>query len=386
MNLVKGRNISCKISDSFCIYFDDNFYSTFPWAVINNDEIIVVFRQAGQTSVNAARTGNVTHHDRDSWISMIRSTDKGKTWPKSTYHKLYQSEYGVNDPALMKLSNGDFLLRVTEFDVRPSCDRHLIDGRIIDHRSEHGLVSRVRANVVARYDENLKMQKDAYDVNIPNLTNSCSREPVVELSDGALLLSLYKGAPYETDKVYLVRSFDQGMKWGDDVCLARDKNPLASEYQGINFNETAILPLDKGEILAMARADISFHTDQEFMPVGGVGNLYTLRSFNNGFSWTSPKKTPIFGQPAHLLRLSGKEILCTYGYRQKPYGIRAVFSYDNGETWDMENEIVLRDDGFSWDLGYPMTVQLGTDEFITVYYFNDKSLNRFIAGTRWGQK
>ena len=44
-------------------------------------------------------------------------------------------------------------------------------------------------------------------------------------------------------------------------------------------------------------------------------------------------------------------IACVYGYRLPPFGLRARLSEDGGRTWG--REIVLRDDGGSWDLGYP---------------------------------
>jgi hypothetical protein len=61
-------------------------------------------------------------------------------------------------------------------------------------------------------------------------------------------------------------------------------------------------------------------------------------------------------------------LLAVYGYRVPPYGVRARVSEDTGRTWGQE--IVLRDDGGSRDLGYPRTVQLGGNRLMAVYYFN----------------
>jgi hypothetical protein len=72
----------------------------------------------------------------------------------------------------------------------------------------------------------------------------------------------------------------------------------------------------------------------------------------------------------------------TYGYRLAPYGIRARISGDQGKSWG--NEIILRDDGGSWDLGYTRTVQRTDGKLVTVYYFNTaSSAERFIGATIW---
>jgi hypothetical protein len=95
----------------------------------------------------------------------------------------------------------------------------------------------------------------------------------------------------------------------------------------------------------------------------------------------------MWGFPAHLLELRDGRILCTYGYRRKPFGVRASISKDGGRTWDTQTEIILRDDGGTHDLGYPSSVELPDGRVLTTYWFNQqkegdpKSETRFIAGT-----
>jgi hypothetical protein len=156
-----------------------------------------------------------------------------------------------------------------------------------------------------------------------------------------------------------------------------------SDQQGTNFNETAVLNLGDGEMLAMARADECFHSGLSYMPVGGVGYFRTARSFNWGLSWTRPERTKIFGQPAHLLQVDKDTVICTYGVRRKPFGIHAVISRDRGRTWATKKPIVLRDDAQNWDMGYPATIRRKDGKFFTIYYFVDKNNTRFIAGTIW---
>ena len=88
------------------------------------------------------------------------------------------------------------------------------------------------------------------------------------------------------------------------------------------------------------------------------------------------------GNPPSLIRLRDGRLCLAHGYRSAPYGIRARLSRDNGATWG--EEISLRHDGGTWDLGYPRTVQRSDGKIVTIYYFNDdKDKERFIAATIW---
>jgi len=88
-----------------------------------------------------------------------------------------------------------------------------------------------------------------------------------------------------------------------------------------------------------------------------------------------------FGNPPSLIRLNDGRLCLAYGYRAEPYGIRARVS-DDGQKWS--DEIILRADGGSPDLGYPRMVQRPDGKIITVYYFNDHPEGeRYIAATIW---
>lgn len=109
-----------------------------------------------------------------------------------------------------------------------------------------------------------------------------------------------------------------------------------------------------------------------------------FRSLDDGKSWKLEQNNSIdnAGNPAHMVKLSDDRLVVTYGYRRAPFGIRAKVSSDQGKTWGQE--IVLRDDGANWDLGYPRTVQRTDGKLVTVYYFNDKTDPfRHIASTIW---
>ena len=107
---------------------------------------------------------------------------------------------------------------------------------------------------------------------------------------------------------------------------------------------------------------------------------------DGGRTWHFVSRVSDWGGPTHLLQLDDGRLLASYGYRIRPYGIRARVSEDDGRTWGPE--LILRDDAGSWDLGYPRAVKLSGGEVMVAYYFNraDDKIQcdggvRHIAGT-----
>lgn len=88
------------------------------------------------------------------------------------------------------------------------------------------------------------------------------------------------------------------------------------------------------------------------------------------------------GNPPALARLRDGRIVAAYGYRAYPYSIRAKVSADNGRTWS--REIILRDDGDNWDIGYPQMVVRPDGKLVTLYYFSTTDRpEQHIVATIW---
>lgn len=133
------------------------------------------------------------------------------------------------------------------------------------------------------------------------------------------------------------------------------------------FGEPHLAALPNGTWLASLR-------------VNSDGYVRQCRSTDGGRTWTKPKRLGVRGFPQHVLPLRDGRLLMTYGYRYQPYGVRAVLSRDNGVTWDLADEIILRMGAPSWDLGYPVSLELDDGLVLTVYYTNDASGDCFIEG------
>jgi hypothetical protein len=88
------------------------------------------------------------------------------------------------------------------------------------------------------------------------------------------------------------------------------------------------------------------------------------------------------GNPPAMVRMRDGRLALTYGYRARPWGIRARVSEDQGRTWP--NELVLRDDALTGDLGYPVSMQRPDGRMFSAYYFNGpRDEDRTIQGTIW---
>jgi hypothetical protein len=88
------------------------------------------------------------------------------------------------------------------------------------------------------------------------------------------------------------------------------------------------------------------------------------------------------GNPPAMTRLANGRICVAFGYRGKPYSIRAKISEDDGKSWG--DDIILRDDATHWDLGYSRMVQRPDGKLVTIYYISTESMPvQHIEATIW---
>lgn len=112
-----------------------------------------------------------------------------------------------------------------------------------------------------------------------------------------------------------------------------------------------------------------------------IFTIYTCHSTDNGMHFSAPQPTGWNGSPPHILVHSSGTVVLTYARREAPYAQIARISRDSGTTWS--EEIVLREDGPDWDLGYPCTAENKNGELVTVYYQKTQPTGNQIEFTVW---
>jgi hypothetical protein len=73
-------------------------------------------------------------------------------------------------------------------------------------------------------------------------------------------------------------------------------------------------------------------------------NMIMVTSDNDGFTWSQPNWTNIWGYPPELIGLQDGRYLMVYGYRRPSYGVRGIIS-ENGTDWDVKNEFIISEGG-----------------------------------------
>jgi hypothetical protein len=177
--------------------------------------------------------------------------------------------------------------------------------------------------------------------------------------DGQCLLLLSGVArPGDASRPLVYRSLDDGSSFRFLSWIVPRDDP---RYGGTNQMYPRGLMLPRGRILCTVRVDRDW-----------AGDMWTevYKSDDGGRSWQYLSRATGFGAPAAPLRLRDGRLVLVYGQRLAPSGICAVVSEDEGLTWGPE--IIVRNDGGSWDLGYPRVWEAAPGQVGALYYFNSK--------------
>jgi len=173
-------------------------------------------------------------------------------------------------------------------------------------------------------------------------------------------------------RVLCARTLDGGMTWQFVAWIGPEPK------NGFSIMPSSVR-LSQSEILTTFRHEENFRR--------GPNWIEAWRSLDNGATWeflnrVVPDTGAKSGNPPSLVRLKEGRLALTWGFRSEPYSIRARISDDNGRTWS--DDIVLRDGGAGWDVGYTRSVERPDGRIVTVYYWcRDAKKERTIEATIW---
>lgn len=361
---VVGQDVR-KVKD-IVIYEDPRFHSAFPSVVkMRNGEFLLAFRRAPERR-NYGEPGS-NHIDPNSYLVAVRSKD-GLNWT-SDPELIYAHPFGGSqDPCLLRLRDGTLLC--TSYGWAP-VRAGALDSLKRPFLHADGAV--FLGGYVLRSTDNGKSWKGPiYPPGVPqevnhdvfrNVVPAYNRGALCEGKDGRIYWAVAatdNGSSGKTSNHLLV-SDDKGATWSYASTIAMDDK--------VTFNEASIYETPKGDLVVFHRtANLDDHA-------------CITRSSDGGKTFRNWESMGFKGHPLQVLRLPDSRVLLVYGYRHKPYGIRARVL--NAECTDFATapEIILREDGGNMDIGYPWAVQLDRKHVLVSYYFNYNNSTRFIAGT-----
>lgn len=138
---------------------------------------------------------------------------------------------------------------------------------------------------------------------------------------------------------------------------------LGPEPDGMQIMPSSIR-LDSGRVLTSVRCHSPKGDDSRFW-------IDVYRSDDAGLTWAHHARavddTGPSGNPSVLLR-DGSLLICVYGYRGTPSGLRCVTSTDEGTSWS--EPVVVTDDSPMKDMGYPRAVVLDDGSVLACFYNN----------------
>lgn len=354
-----------KIQD-IVIYEDAKFYVAFPSIVCrSNGDLIVAFRRAPER--RALGGTGITHTDANSYLVLVRSTDHGQTWTREP-ELIYAHPFGGSqDPCMVQLRDGTILCTSYAWaPMQPDAIAKLkqpvaragnfvfLGGYLM--RSHDG--ARTWQGPIVPPPCPSEVNLDIFGRTIP----AYSRGAMCEGKDGRLFWVVPANSPEAPKRTgtHLLISSDQGSTWHYSCPVAQDAK--------IVFNETSLYETPKGDLVAFVRTE------------GFNDHTVIARSRDHGksFEW---RDAGFQGHPHHALRLPDDRVLLVYGYRHAPFGIRARVLDPECTNATTAQEIILRNDGGTGDLGYPWATMISENRALVVYYFNKSDGTRHIAGT-----
>lgn len=348
-------------------------------AVASDGTWLVVFN-------NTVRGEHILHppHDPRYRNMLTRSFDQGRSWEPAEVVPGYEWS-GVECSGLTVLSSGEIMLNQWQFEWVPlgralasgNGDKYDLPEVFASEMTESGeletgpkIASRARRfapwargkgrTVVHFSADSGASWRETHSIETAPYSGGYGLRGAVEARNGQLIMPLNDIPDYQ--RIFVVVSHDAGRSWGKPIFAAWSPDHL--------FTEPDLLEIEDGQLLLVFRDD-------------RTGHLFSAFSKDCGETWSEAAKTPIVGYPPQLLKTTDGRILCTYGHRRPDFSIHAVFSHDDGKSWDVENTICIRGGLPNKDLGYPGTIPAASGEFFTVYYCQDTQGITGIEATFW---
>jgi len=335
---------SMSVKSSFRVYRPDGTYKEIPCTrhlMVRNGGFFPAVVKLHSGELLAIVRGGAGHVGKNGRLDLIRSRDGGESWTEPI--TILSSDEDDRNPLLGQLADGTLVLAFSRYWAYGIDERHPLG------ESKHETWFTRSSDFGRTWEE---PERVPVPPGFAATGSPGGGQKAIQLSDGT---AIFTGGMRRTLDVpvwgepAIFRSTDSGRTWGDITLFDL----------GLCDEEVALLELPSGRLLAALRG-------------GGVSGAAIWVSFSDdaGYTWSRPacKVTDEWQHPADLLLLSDGSVLMTFGSRHPPFGVRALISRDQGQTWDYYHAIVLVDNCNGTDCGYPTTLALNDGFLLTAYY------------------
>lgn len=356
--------------------YRDGEYVAFPnVAWLDGTTLACFFRHARDRQ---KEWGSYTHIDPSAKDVYILSRDGGKTFDAGL-HTVLDDDKSDQDPCVTVLRDGRILVSCFRWELVPEGRGPETWGEELYRaygRTRQGFWDSYNIGFHVNISDDRGRTWRQTPLIMPRgyVPGSAVRGNILELPGGTLLLPFY-GCKKAGDLAScgLVRSLDRGETWEFYSEMAQDPEK--------NFLEPNLFRTASGRLIGLIRTQTDFKKP-------GVNfedtylNLHIAVSEDEGRTFAPAREIPsVLGSNCfHALQLRSGKVLLHYGYRHRPFGIRARIC--DGELSDIGEapEFVVCDDAPNGDLGYSHAVQLKDGSVLLVYYISDPDGIRKIEG------
>ena len=345
-----------KILDEIVLYENKKFYPAFSSIIgLEKNKYLVSFRLAPKLEKNYSHLHSLSK-------AIVLTINKNKII--NTIELGSEDSAAKQDPQLFRADDKTILGYYFRYTFHPINEKKLFkDYTFIEYNNSIALLDGIGLCVSS---DNGKTFSKPNIIKLKNgIKNFAIRGNMIKIGNEILApIYAYKktSSKSKNDKYqcYIISSKDL-INWKIKTLLCETE---IKKNKRIEYFEPSLISY-KNNIIAFIRTHFN----------NSDGYTSVAYSTDNGKTFSKPEATNIKGYPLNPLFLKEDKILLTYGYRLKPYGIRArilklseMKNINNLiEYIDNSSEIIIDDKMKNADCGYSSCINDGGD-IICVYY------------------
>lgn len=350
------------------LYCDKNEYPAFPSIVkLEKDKYLVSFRLAPKNKKNYSHLHSLSK-------AIVLTYYKNKIINTAEIAK--EDDAAKQDVQLFRVDDKTIIAYYFRYTFHPQSEIDLLkENTFLEYNNTIALLSGI--GYCISYDNGKTFSKANTIVLKNGMKNFAARGSMVKVNN-EILMPIYAYKKYINKnnskyQCYVIYTKDL-INWDIKSFLCE------TEYRKIENKKSKVEYVEPSFIYHnnVLWAFIRTHVNDEY--------AFTSLSYSldNGKSFTKPCFTNIKGYPLNPLKIDESRVLLSYGYRLKPYGVRAIILNDlnelkNFSDYDIQKrEIIIEDKMKSSDCGYPWCDNDNNKIYCVYYGYDNKDKIRKI--------